>query len=1106
MCAIKGNGVVQGLVRAVRGGWLQRAKVAAEGIAVVLALLLSLAGCGQHGRALQPPTDSAAPVNTATPEAVTLDSPAPAGVTPGLWAKLTGALREVLKQRGKATAAVPLTEETRVADFVIVAGADSVAQASWSFSFSADYNHNGKVGADDLTPVAVFYGVDSSASNWQQAKAADGNRDNHVDLGDVTPLGMHFGEAVSGFEVQSADAPEETAAWTAVQQLAYDPHTLRDDGGVQFQAVVTGALAGRYYRVVPYFAPPAGAVSYGLPSNALRYFGGTAGAGSWPMGGHDPRRTFRGDAPGPSAPRMAWMYVDDHLNVSNNFTAPVLGNDGAVYASENLGVRALQPDGSLRWRRDLGSDACSEAALGPDGTLYLTNSRNEISYLEALSPGGALLWSQVVGSAASPPLLAQSSLYIETSTGFACYSLQGAEVWHLDIEVISGSPEFPATQTADGLIVFPDRIYSFALTADGELAWRSGFESLAQERLAAFSDGGFAAPTGSGVYAFTSNGDLQWSASNFRCTSNIAVASDNSLRFCTNTLTGPQACTLRALRRDGSLLFDITLPPAMSDNKILLDSDNKTYVLCGYRIICFDTLGNILWDKTLGAQNQSSTGCSLGADGGLFVMGSTGVYCLRDDGFSVPDPPALSATSGAYYDHVRLSWPAVEHADSYRIYRDGAALPLVEVTETYYDDYSLLDGGFRSYTVSCVNILGEGASSAPAQGRICIPPSREKAPGDWAMQGHDAQHTYRSNVIGPSAAVLKWSYAPVGQSASSYRFFNNPVFGNAGTGYYVYGAGTLVALDPEGAEAWRIKLGDGAGAPAIGADGTVYCAAHQFKVVDGQSVLDFARVYAISPSRIVKWFYQSAGTAQSISTDAGVTLDGSGNLHCLLVTGELATLSPTGTLLHQGQLDAYSQWPCAPAIGPEGNTYLFSFSNVLRTHLWAYDQPGAALWDYGPYTGTTGYITGPPTISPDGRLYLPGLEFPWFTPAGDRTLQNAFIMFSNLALAEDGRVFFASSTISGLGWADSAGGINAFASAPTGDLSGLLLDAAGKAYYVTRGSGGTEGNQVYCYSSAGALLWSQPVGELNIYPGLALRDDGTLFVTTNDSLLAFADP
>jgi outer membrane protein assembly factor BamB len=61
-------------------------------------------------------------------------------------------------------------------------------------------------------------------------------------------------------------------------------------------------------------------------------------------------------------------------------------------------------------------------------------------------------------------------------------------------------------------------------------------------------------------------------------------------------------------------------------------------------------------------------------------------------------------------------------------------------------------------------------------------------------------------------------------------------------------------------------------------------------------------------------------------------------------------------------------------------------------------------------------------------------------------------------------------------------------------------------YYVTRDSSGQNENQVYCFSSAGALLWSQPVGELNVFPGLALRDDGALFVTTYNSLLVFADP
>jgi hypothetical protein len=1103
------SGAIQRLAWTASGRRRGLAMAAMGGLILMPAMLASLAGCGGHERGLQPTADPGMPTNTATPEAVSLDGPAPAGIKAELWKELTGALRAALEQRDKAASGVPLAEETRVADFVIVADAHGAAQAGWSFVFSADYNHNGKVGADDLVPVAMFYGATSSDDNWQSAKAADGNHDHRVDLGDVAPLGIHFDEAVSGFEVQTADAPEETAAWTALQQVPYNPHMLRTvDGVVQFHAGIPSAHVGSYYRSVPYFAPPAGAASYGLVSNAQRYYGGNAGPGAWPMAGHDTRGTYRGDAPGPDTMTISWFYQDEDFGYGGTYNSPVICQDEAVYTSYNH-FAVFNTDGTLRWDSgEIYPFNYFAPVIGNDGTIYCINNHVNNGIVFAMRPDRTVLWSTDIGYECSPVLLVGNALYIHTTASLVCLSLQGVPQWSYDLGRLSIHLPAPPVLTTTGLIALAHGNSALALTTDGGLAWKRTLDDDGGDQAIALSNGSVVVEYGTGICAFDAQGNLLWHTSVYSVYSNLVLASDNSLRYICHPKSYGDLSTLRAVSQDGTELWSQVLSDSLRDTSLILDSEDKLYAYLGYEIphvTCYKADGTVQWDAAVQpGQSQNPGILCLGADGTLFLWYSYGVMAIHDGGYSLPDPPVPSAGSGTYCDRICVSWPAALHTNSYRIYRDGAALPLAEVTGTQYDDYNILDDSLHSYTVSGINVLGEGAQSTPAQGRIKVLPSIEQAPGDWAMQGHDAQHTYRSNIIGPSAAKLKWSYTPDDTNAFEDLLFNCPVFSKENTAYLALGQGTLVALKPDGSEVWRIKLGNSASTPAIGADGTIYCTAQQYSIVNNQAVLDFARVYAINPNRTVNWFYQSAGTT-SHNSATGVTLDASGNLHCLLVTGELATLSPSGNLLQQGQLDSHLDYTAAPVIGPEGNTYLFSLSTSFYTSLYAFDPTGAALWETGASAGTTEGILGGPTITADGRVYVPGLSVSWFDPDGNRTMLEAGTMLSNLALAADGRVFFAGGPPTGLDWVDSTGAIHAFAEAPTGGESSLILDVAGKAYYVGKDSADTSARVVYCYSSAGALLWSQPVGTLNIFPGLALRDDGALFVTTADSLLAFAD-
>ncbi|MBU1940730.1 MAG: PQQ-binding-like beta-propeller repeat protein [Candidatus Thermoplasmatota archaeon] len=108
---------------------------------------------------------------------------------------------------------------------------------------------------------------------------------------------------------------------------------------------------------------------------------------------------------------------------------PAIASDGTVYISSFDGwLYALNPDnGSLVWKYIDGGDEASPA-IGPDGIIYLGNSR-----LRALYPNGTLKWSVDLGpniAHASPALSADGILYVAGGkVVIAVNAENGSKLW-----------------------------------------------------------------------------------------------------------------------------------------------------------------------------------------------------------------------------------------------------------------------------------------------------------------------------------------------------------------------------------------------------------------------------------------------------------------------------------------------------------------------------------------------------------------------------------------------------------------------------------------------------------------------------------------------------
>ena len=301
-------------------------------------------------------------------------------------------------------------------------------------------------------------------------------------------------------------------------------------------------------------------------------------------------------------------------------SCPVLDSDGTIYVSTDLGVYAINPDGTGKWRfmaGNEGNDAPSPA-LGPDGTVYALF----LSTLYALRPDGSVKWEHsgaVTSRKGAPAVGSDGTVYLQPEgAGFLALDPYGNVKW----SVLAG-------ETGLGQVVIgPDRtIYGagrrlYALEPDdGATRWVYEFD---QEWLCAApgvrSDGSIIVPMNnhlddtSSLYAINSDGSLGWRIADFagtHCTS-PAVATDG-------TIYVHFAARLYAISPDGIIEWEfgvhqtaLSSPAIGSDGNIYFGWDqNGNDVL-----YAFTPDGNPFWAYQ--TPGQAAATPTIGTDGMVY--------------------------------------------------------------------------------------------------------------------------------------------------------------------------------------------------------------------------------------------------------------------------------------------------------------------------------------------------------------------------------------------------------------------------------------------------------------------------------------------------------
>jgi outer membrane protein assembly factor BamB len=168
-----------------------------------------------------------------------------------------------------------------------------------------------------------------------------------------------------------------------------------------------------------------------------------------------------------------WEHVVDDPSTPGSALSPILGNNGTIYVGSvyNRAFYALNPDGTEKWVFGLNNGAGESAAIGADGTVYVTGN-----YLYALSPLGTNLWSSdpLTFEGSSPVIGNDGTLYVEKGFDNSLWSIKpnGQTNWGIATGATFHGPlPTPPAIDSSGMLYYSASNTLFAVTPQGSISW-----------------------------------------------------------------------------------------------------------------------------------------------------------------------------------------------------------------------------------------------------------------------------------------------------------------------------------------------------------------------------------------------------------------------------------------------------------------------------------------------------------------------------------------------------------------------------------------------------------------------------------------------------------
>ncbi len=243
--------------------------------------------------------------------------------------------------------------------------------------------------------------------------------------------------------------------------------------------------------------------------------GSTAVWSAWPMEGHDPLRSGRASANGPTSATVRWSVevggasygqvvqaADETLYLGTDggevvaLTAsgaprwrygmpskgpvptPAVRPDGLVLARASDGtIVGLKPDGTRAWTTDIGGDGRKlgpALLVGPDRYAYTTSYFSSLVY--RLQPGGFFQWANNLQARtlAGPAVRPDGVVYAGAEDGtLRAISAQGGQVWSVKLPGPVIAPPSVDAQERAFVVVGGSTPQLVAVEADGTERWRA---------------------------------------------------------------------------------------------------------------------------------------------------------------------------------------------------------------------------------------------------------------------------------------------------------------------------------------------------------------------------------------------------------------------------------------------------------------------------------------------------------------------------------------------------------------------------------------------------------------------------------------------------------
>ncbi|MGA2179056.1 MAG: PQQ-binding-like beta-propeller repeat protein [Verrucomicrobiota bacterium] len=331
-----------------------------------------------------------------------------------------------------------------------------------------------------------------------------------------------------------------------------------------------------------------------------------------------------------SPPTNLWLlrmsgYVAD--------SSPAIAADGTIYQADFAGkMRAVTPQGKVKWAFKINSEIKSSPAIADDGTIYF-GARDRKFY--AVTPRGKLKWAFPTGAwiDSSPAIAGDGTIYFGSwDANFYALNPNGSKKWvFATSNIVVSSPAIGK----NGTIYFGSHDKKFyALRPDGSLLWSFTTGAPIISSPAISLDGTiYFTSTDGNLYALRPDGSELWRLHTGGATESSPVIDERgnlylSVNKC-DISVGPDGKA--GLRWCSDVLIDAS--PAVAANNVI-------YFPAPWRqLFALQQNGGGLWQvDTTGNLVASPV---IGSDGTVFICDGKFLYAINStNGLG---PPAKSS-------------------------------------------------------------------------------------------------------------------------------------------------------------------------------------------------------------------------------------------------------------------------------------------------------------------------------------------------------------------------------------------------------------------------------------------------------------------------------